>query len=217
MPTFRGHNFATDVSTTSDDWELLAEWELPDDVVPGQRAVGVGKADPGLRFDLGASVSVDGETWSPPESLQADITDLGTAFDVESIWPYLRFHAKRTPDEPGEAAQANVNLSMEPTMGDYAFSFEGDTTDPIPFDASVPDVIAALNALPSITAAGGVQDGGSVPGSQLLIDFVEPGVRSAVTLASNSTDADLTATMNNSGVDSVPQVDGAGVVKLRLF
>jgi NHL repeat len=46
-------------------------------------------------------------------------------------------------------------LKIRATGGTFRLAFEGDSTDPLPYDASASQVEAALNALPAISADGG--------------------------------------------------------------
>jgi len=75
---------------------------------------------------------------------------------------------------------ALVAVAEEPTSGTYTLSYDGDTTSALAYDASAADVETALNALASITYAGGVSLIGN-DGGPFMVTFNSNGLRTAIT------------------------------------
>lgn len=66
-----------------------------------------------------------------------------------------------------------VDIPDGTTGGTFTLTFRGDTTAPIAWNATGAAVAAALNALPSIVAIGGVTGGGGpLPGPAVTITFI---------------------------------------------
>lgn len=72
-----------------------------------------------------------------------------------------------------------------PTSGSFFLTWGEDTTPELAWDISQYDLATALNALASITAAGGVSVSGPITGPY-QITFIENGAQAAFTSASNS-------------------------------
>jgi hypothetical protein len=72
------------------------------------------------------------------------------------------------------------NPAGRPTSGTFTLTFGGDTTAPLPFNATAEQVAAELNALASITTAGGVSVTSPGAGAYKVI-FDDAGARGAIT------------------------------------
>ena len=67
-----------------------------------------------------------------------------------------------------------LSVSGSPTAGSFALSFAGQTTAPIPFNATAAQVQAALSALPNIGVGSIVCGGGPLPAATVIITFAGP-------------------------------------------
>lgn len=95
-------------------------------------------------------------------------------------------------DQPNTTQQETLGYEIKllsitgaPTGGTLTLTYGGNTTSGIAYNASPDDVAAALNALASITSAGGVTCswlfGSSFPSGLLAIRFNQGGTRTAMT------------------------------------
>jgi hypothetical protein len=102
---------------------------------------------------------------------------------------------------------------LTPVGGTFTLTFDGDTTDPIPYDSTATDIANELNGLASITTAGGVMVTGHGSGL-FVIAFLTDGAQGAMT-----TDADALIPESRAiiTVHITGDVDTAEVKYLRLF
>ena len=91
----------------------------------------------------------------------------------------------RAVDLNGYSIRLGVGVpGAQPTAGTYTLTFGADTTSNIDFDAAAPAIDSALNALASITAAGGVTVTSLPLGFQIKFDSV--GARSVITATTDA-------------------------------
>jgi hypothetical protein len=114
-----------------------------------------------LRFiaenEAGTGVTVG--SLGPPRvtSLETAGPPLASAFATHTFAPgaseALRILASVTPDDTPISEVQTLAIGGAPTGGTFTLSFQGQTTAPIPFDASERELGKALQALPSLSAS----------------------------------------------------------------
>lgn len=88
---------------------------------------------------------------------------------------------EEVPFPAGSILRMAIGLVDEaPTAGSYQITYDGDTAT-MAFDATASQIQAALNALPSIVASGGVSVS-SIANTIIQVNFLTPGVNSAFLL-----------------------------------
>jgi hypothetical protein len=87
------------------------------------------------------------------------------------------------PVSPGIKVAVGA-IDESPSAGTWTMAFSGDTTAALPFNATAAQLQAALNALASITSAGGVTV--SKIGDNYNVAFNQPGVRTELTTNATS-------------------------------
>jgi len=87
------------------------------------------------------------------------------------------------PVSPGIKVAVGA-IDESPSAGTWTMAFGGDTTAALPFNATAAQLQAALNALASITSAGGVTV--SKIGDNYNVAFNQPGVRTELTTNATS-------------------------------
>jgi hypothetical protein len=97
--------------------------------------------------------------------------------------------ATRPWDDVGSLSTANVELGVDntdliPTSGNFTLTFGANTTANIPFPATAAAVASALNALTSITAAGGVTV--ALQGADYIITWNSNGAQALLTATNES-------------------------------
>lgn len=71
----------------------------------------------------------------------------------------------------GTDEQQKVSITGAPTGGTFTLTFDGSTTAAVAYNATAADVAAALNALPSVKAAGVAASGGPLPATAVTVTF----------------------------------------------
>lgn len=141
----------------------------------------------GSRHGLGEAVSVtlDTSTFTPelhyPDGYFKSGLALGRITATGKYGPY----AHQTNEVQ------TVTITGSPTDGDFTLTWSGQTTAPIPFDASAAQVQAALEALPNIGPGNIAVSGGPGPGTPWSVTF--KGILGGTDVAA------MTATKNFSG------------------
>jgi hypothetical protein len=81
-----------------------------------------------------------------------------------------------------------LSIANSPTNGSFTLTFDGQTTTPIPFNATAAQAQAALTALSTIGTSNVVCAGGPLPGSSVTITFaggMAPGAQGPIALGTN--------------------------------
>ncbi len=122
---------------------LFAENECPQVCGEGQNSVGE-PISTAIQFVVGSL-----ETAGPPTA---------TTFAVHALDPVggtLRLLGSVNPHNVPTSAEQTIVIEGAPTAGTFALTFEGQTTEPIPFDADREAVRKALDALSTVAAGNG--------------------------------------------------------------
>ena len=99
----------------------------------------------------------------------------------------------------------SVTITGTPTGGTFTLTFNGGTTAPIAYNAAAAAVQTALNALPSVIAAGGVTvTGGPGPGTPYVITFVQKANFSQITATGSFTGGTSPAISTNTTTPGNP-------------
>ncbi len=83
-------------------------------------------------------------------------------------------NAKQTINIAANTEQT-VEITGTPTGGTFTLTYGLETTAPIAYNASAANVVTALEALPSIGAGGVTAVGGALPGTPVVVTFVDSG------------------------------------------
>lgn len=127
-------------------------------------------------YDLLEMESRDG-LFSLPE---IGITRGGIQFtpgpDFASIYNSVGFTYSEAQDEAGSYSGGtnevqSVSITGSPTGGTFTLTFNGETTQPIPYNATASQVIAAISALSSVPGSGLAGGGGPLPGTPVTVTF----------------------------------------------
>ena len=86
-----------------------------------------------------------------------------------------------TCNSPADEVQT-LTITGTPTGGTFTLEFESETTTAIAYNATAATVIAALEALPNISAGAVTGTGGALPGTPVVITFAGNRADSAQTL-----------------------------------
>lgn len=143
------------------------------------------------------------QSFSPAGSFLSEIglsgvtTVGGLAVDTDASSPsHEDYYVLRPPIAPFNASQ----IIHPPLTGTYTLTFEGDTTAALGYDASSPEIQAALEALPSI-GAGNV--------SVFPREISVPGSSASVTFVGALSDKDVALMIGSGGVRIEEGVQGA--------
>lgn len=71
----------------------------------------------------------------------------------------------------GTSEVQTLAVTGTPTGGTFKLQFKGQRTTALDFDSSAAEVVAALEALPSIGTGGVTATGGALPGANVVITF----------------------------------------------
>lgn len=117
--------------------------------------------------------------WQSSATAQRPVLKQGDTIGVELHWVRDAKVQGLVMEEVDWSPSVGITLAIgrietPPTFGTYTLTFGGDETPPIQYDASANDVEDALNALTSITTAGGVTVNKS--GNTYRIVFNDAGV-----------------------------------------
>lgn len=117
--------------------------------------------------------------WQSAATAQRPVLKQGDTIGVELHWVRDAKVQGLVMEEVDWSPSVGITLAIgrietPPTFGTYTLTFGGDETPPIQYDASANDVEDALNALTSITTAGGVTVNKS--GNTYRIVFNDAGV-----------------------------------------
>ena len=111
-------------------------------------------------------------------------------------------------DQTGSSVNFAIgDLTAEPTSGTYTLSFSAETSGALSYSATAGAISSALNALTTISAAGGVSVSGDAIG-HATIQFNSNGARSAITANTALLLPDTTAsiTIRRAGSATQPEV-----------
>lgn len=124
-------------------------------------------------------IDVAGNRILGPDALEADLPRFvhGDQVPVKLVFVDSNF---TQIEPPTSVCVALSKLNQKPLDGTFTLTYGGDTTAAIAFGATAAQVSAALNALASITAAGGVTVSGTAGGPYSIV-FVTAGARTAFT------------------------------------
>lgn len=102
------------------------------------------------------------------ENAAVNFTITGAQTKNGSSWgvgPYNVVYGAGTNEEQ------TITITGTPTGGTFTLTFDGETTDPIDWDASAGEVQAALEALDAFTPGDVIVTGGPFPGTAMVVEF----------------------------------------------
>lgn len=148
---------------------------------------------------------------SPESAVFGDTPDITVRF-VEPN-PSSNAQPWRYVDLTGKSARVAIGLPGSlPESGNFTLTFGGDTTSNIAFDSAnlATAIDSALNALASITTAGGVTVSSILGGAAFQVDFDSVGAQALITTATDrlspSSSAVVTETITGDGSTAESQV-----------
>jgi hypothetical protein len=122
-------------------------------------------------------------------------TQVNTIIDNSLVPPGVRALVSDAFGNAAYNAQVNVFLDAQavaitgnPTGGTFKLTYNAGQTAAIPFNATATQVQSALNAVGTVSGAGGVTvTGGALPGLPMLVSFNQSGMHNLFTAASSLT------------------------------